>query len=192
MCRCIVRTVCTQPARTRRFDQSARPRHGRYRPRGGAPANLDAPGQIDWLARGTYNLLMAAAAEDVRRVVYLSSLDLMTAYDADFAVDERWRPLPQPQPPTLTTYWASRCAEFTREHKLSVAVLRLAEVTESDERIPSAAWVDLRDVAQAVNLALTADIDQWAVYHIASAAAGPRFSIGKAQSELGYAPQFNG
>lgn len=158
-----------------------------------APQTSDAPAQIDYMTRCTYNLLTAAVAEGVRRIVYLSSLDLMTPYDANFLVDERWRPLPAPQPPSLTTYLGeSVCREFAREHKLDVAVLRLAQVTLSDERIPSAPWVDVRDVAQAVNLALTADIEQWGVYHIASASAGPRFNIGKAQTELGFAPQFNG
>lgn len=162
-----------------------------------APADLDAPGQIDWMTRCTYNLLMAATAEGVRRVVYLSSLDLMADHDANFRVDERWRPLPKPQPPSLTTYLGeSICREFAREHKLDVAVLRLAQVTDqvtdADQRIPGAAWVDLRDVAQAVNLALSARIEQWAVYHIASTAAGPRFGIARAQNELGFSPQFNG
>ena len=58
--------------------------------------------QIDYLTRCTYNLLMAAAAEGVSKVVYLSSLDLMTDYDKNYIVDERWRPLPRPEPPTLS------------------------------------------------------------------------------------------
>lgn len=153
----------------------------------------DATDQIDYMTRCTYNLLMAAVTEGVRRVVYLSSLDLMTPYDVNYRVDERWRPLPSPQPPSLTAHLGeSVCREFAREHKLDVAVLRLAQVTQADNHIPSAPWVDVRDVAQAVNLALTAQIEQWGVYHIASSAAGPRFSIDKAQTELGFAPQFNG
>ncbi len=158
-----------------------------------APLEMDAPDQIDWMTRGTYNLLHAAAEEGVKRVVYLSSLDLMTPYDENFGVDERWRPLPQPQPPTLTTYLGeSVCREFAREHKLTVTVLRLAQVTEVDRPAPSSLWVDVRDVAQAVNAALSADVDRWSIYHIASTAAGPRFTIAKAQTELGFAPHFNG
>lgn len=157
-----------------------------------APVGLDAPEQIDWMTRGTYNLLHAAAVEGVGRIVYLSSLDLMTPYDENYRVDERWRPLPQPEPPTLTTYLGeSVCREFAREHKLKVVVLRLANVVDGDE--PQVApWVDVRDVAQAVQKALTADLDQWSIYHIASTAAAPRFGIGKAQTELGFDPQVNG
>jgi uronate dehydrogenase len=148
--------------------------------------------QIDWMTRGTYNLLHAAAAEGVKRIIYLSSLDLMTPYDENYIVDERWRPLPQPEPPTLTTYLGeSVCREFAREHKLTVVVLRLAEVTDIALRLPADPWVDIGDAAQAIHLALTADIDQWTVYHIASTDAAPRFPISKAQSELGFDPQFN-
>lgn len=157
-----------------------------------APEGMDPPAQIDWMTRGTYNLLHAAAAEGVGQVIYLSSLALMTPYDENFRVDERWRPLPQPQPPTLTTYLGeSICREFAREHKLTVVVLRLANVVIADEE-RVAPWVDVRDAAQAIQKALTADVDRWSIYHIASASAAPRFSISKAQTELGFEPQVNG
>jgi nucleoside-diphosphate-sugar epimerase len=156
------------------------------------PLDMDASAQIDWTTRGIYNLLHAAAAEGVGRIVYLSSLALMMPYDENFLVDERWRPLPQPQPPTLTTYLGeSVCREFAREHKLTVVVLRLAHVVHEDDP-PVAPWIDVRDVAQAIQKALTADLDRWSIYHIASTAADPRFSIAKAQTELGFAPQVNG
>ena len=50
--------------------------------------------QIDTLTRGTYNLLWAAAEQKVPRVVFLSTLELMTPYDPAFTVSESWRPLP--------------------------------------------------------------------------------------------------
>jgi uronate dehydrogenase len=147
--------------------------------------------QIDWMTRGTYNLLHAAAAEGVKRIIYLSSLDLMTPYDENYIVDERWRPLPQPEPPTLATYLGeSVCREFAREHKLKVVVLRLAHVADGDEsRV--APWVDVRDVAQAIQKALTADTDLWSIYHIEAASRGARFESAKARIELDFHPQFN-
>src|SRR5579872_97338 len=48
--------------------------------------------QLDYLACATHNLLWAAFEEHVPRLVFLSSLDLMTAYDPDFTVSESWRP----------------------------------------------------------------------------------------------------
>jgi nucleoside-diphosphate-sugar epimerase len=48
--------------------------------------------QLDYLTRGTYNLLWAATAEGVRRVVYLSTLEVMSRYYESFIVNERWRP----------------------------------------------------------------------------------------------------
>ena len=50
--------------------------------------------QIDYLTRRTYNLLLAAANAGVRKVVYLSTLEIMTAYDSEFLVNETWRPRP--------------------------------------------------------------------------------------------------
>lgn len=86
----------------------------------------DAGAQIDQSTRCTYNLLMAAAAEGVKRVVYLSTLELMAAYDG-YLYDTRWRPQPTIAPPTLTKFLGeSTCKEFAREGKVAVTVLRLA------------------------------------------------------------------
>ena len=62
------------------------------------PAETDTGAQIDQSTRCTYNLLLAAAAEGVKRVVYLSTLELMAAYDG-FLYDTRWRPQPTTAPP---------------------------------------------------------------------------------------------
>jgi nucleoside-diphosphate-sugar epimerase len=151
--------------------------------------------QIDYLTRCTYNLLMAATAEGVSKVVYLSSLDLMTDYDKNYIVDERWRPLPRPEPPTLSKYLGeSTCKEFAREGKLNVVILRLGQTMRvEDGQKPSASvWVDERDVAQAICKALTTDTTEWAIYHVEVDAPHARFSIAKAKSELGFQPHYNG
>lgn len=149
---------------------------------------------LDFMTRCTYNLLTAAAQEGVARVVYLSSLALMADYDPAYLVDERWRPRPRPEPPTLTTYLGeSVCREFAREHKLSVAVLRLAPVTGLDEdAAPAADAIDGRHVADAVSRALTVQAGPWSIYHIAAGAADSPYSIEKARNELGFEPQHSG
>lgn len=150
--------------------------------------------QIDYMTRCTYNLLTAAAEEGVSRVIYLSSLDLMGSYDENYLVDERWRPLPQPQPPTLTTYLGeSVCREFAREHKLSITVLRLAPVTglEESEGAPASAWINVHDVAAAITRALATGSGPWSIYHIAADTPQSRFVIDKARDELGFTPQYN-
>ena len=135
--------------------------------------------QIDYATRCTYNLLTAAAAEGVSKVVFLSSLELMAAYDEHYLVDEHWRPLPQPEPPTLTQYLGELvCREFAREHLLNVAVLRLGQM-------------DGRDVAQAISAVLAGDMSNWAIYHIAPDSLQMRFSTVKAQQELGFQPRFS-
>jgi len=148
--------------------------------------------QIDYLTRCTYNLCAAAVAEGVRRVVLLSTLDVMTAYDEQFTVTERWRPKPTAAAPILAKHLAEfTCREFAREHKLDVAVLRLGRVVQADKVVSQPfdpLWVAEADVAQAVERTLTVNTGRWGVFHIGSDAAAARFSVTKAKSGLGYAP----
>ena len=62
-----------------------------------AAESLENEGAVEYIDANTrrlYNLLMAAYQEGVTRVVYLSTLDLMTAYGSEYVVTERWRPRP--------------------------------------------------------------------------------------------------
>ncbi len=113
----------------------------------------DVSTQIDTATRCTYNLLMAATEEGVPRIVLLSALELMADYPDHYRVDERWRPLPRTQPPTLSAHLAEQISrEFAREGKLAVTILRLGDVpTET--------------VAAAVHGALT-NASAWSIAHI--------------------------
>jgi len=150
--------------------------------------------QIDYLTRCTYNLYLAAAAEGVKRIVFLSTLALMTGYEPTYTVGERWRPLPTTDTPVLTKHlgeFVSR--EFAREHKLEVVVLRLGKVVRHEQVAGQPfdpLWVDEQDVAQAVNRALTAETGLWSIFHIQSAAPQARFSIATAKRILNYAPAY--
>ena len=62
------------------------------------PSGAGEQEQLDHLTRKTYNLLRAAVDAGVDRVLFLSTLELMTGYDEDFLVSERWRPLSTTQP----------------------------------------------------------------------------------------------
>jgi nucleoside-diphosphate-sugar epimerase len=158
---------------------------------------------IDYRTRCTYNLLGSAVKEDVRPVVYLSSLRMMGGYDKSFQVDEDWRPLPTPASDGLPTYLGEfTCREFAREGKLNVIVLRLGNVASAErlgEEASNSAWVDPRDVAQAVSRALTklladkaAIAGHWSVFHVLSHSSCARFPIRRAQRILGYRPDFGG
>jgi hypothetical protein len=158
---------------------------------------------IDYRTRCTYNLLQAAVKAGVQSVVYLSSLRMMDGYDKSFQVDEDWRPLPTLASDGLSDYLGEfTCREFAREGKLNVIVLRLGNVASAEalgEEASNSAWVDPRDVAQAVSCALakllvdwTAIGGHWAVFHVLSHSPSSRFPIRKARRILGYRPDFGG
>jgi uronate dehydrogenase len=148
--------------------------------------------QLDYLTRKTYNLLLAAAAEGVERVVYLSTLELMSQYDEAFIVTERWRPRPTTAPALLARHLGeSVCREFAREHKLKVVVLRLGQVVQAEavaQEPFNPTWVDERDVIHAVVQALTTDIKNWSVFHIQAGSPRARFPVNNAKRALGYNP----
>ncbi len=159
--------------------------------------------QMDGAARGTYNLVRAAIEHKVRRLVFLSTLDLMTAYDPSFTVSESWSPSPPAEGAALAKHLGEfTCREFAREGKISIVVLRLGKVIRSAEvagKPFDPLWVDERDVAQAVTAALNLKMEDtiyssanWSVFHIASDSPRARFSVEKAKSGLGYKPRFNG
>ncbi len=152
--------------------------------------------RIDYLTRCTYNLCMAAAAEGVKRLVYLNTLDVMTAYDPNYLVAESWRPQPTTNASLLGKHLGeATCREFAREVKLEVVSLRLGEVVQHDKSgstESNAMWLDARDAVQAVELALTAELPRrWSVFHIQHKADDARFSIRLAEQQLNFVPQYN-
>ena len=157
-------------------------------------SQVDEAGRIDACTRGTYNLLTAAAEEGVRRMIYLSSLDMMTAYDADFEVTEDWRPLPRSGSGGLAEYLGEyTCREFAREGKLQIVVLRLGRLAQPEEKAPDPLAIGPRDVLEAVSLALAAlfenprsKLGPWSVFHIGPDGRQARFSIANARRVLGY------
>ena len=160
-----------------------------------------SPGeQIDGLVRATYNLLTAAAAEGVRRVVHVSSLAALRGYDEAFAVTEDWQPRPGDDATALAEYLAEYTSrEFARQRQLEVVALRIGKVVRAESIAGQPfdpLWVDERDVVQAVSLALRMSkltsprgTDGWTVLHILSDSTRARFSVDKARQLLGYQPQ---
>lgn len=151
---------------------------------------------IDYLTRCTYNLCTAAAAEGVKRLVYLNTLDVMAAYAPDYLVSEVWRPRPTPAAPLLAKHLGeATCREFAREFQLEVVSLRLGHVTAPTEKSDAetySLWLDAHDAVQAVELALTKPLSRrWSVFHIQHKADNARFPIAHAEQELGFAPQYN-
>jgi nucleoside-diphosphate-sugar epimerase len=148
--------------------------------------------RIDSLTRCTYNLCRAAVDEGVRRLIFLSTLDLMAQYDPGYLVTERWRPRPTPAAPLLGKHLGELvCREFAREHKLNVAVLRLGTVVQNAEAgsaTGDASRVAQGDVLQAVRQALITDTGRWAVLHIQHESPAARYPIATAKRLLGFTP----
>ena len=82
---------------------------------------------LDVATRGCYNLLCAATAAEVRRVIVVSCLDVFAPYGEDIVVDENFRPRPNLSPtqlgPHLTEFLTR---EFAHTHGgLNVTVARV-------------------------------------------------------------------
>ena len=167
-------------------------------------AETSASGQLDASMRCTYNLLQAASAQGVSRVVYLSSLSIMGRYGEDHAVTESWRPAPDAEPPELAYHLGEHvCREFAREHQIAVVCLRLGELAW-DGAAPSTSALYPDDAAHAVTRALdwkadeadilrfwngTFDPTGWDIFHIQSEVPNQRYLITEARKRLGYSPK---
>lgn len=167
---------------------------------GHVDADASASDQLDEAMRCTYNLLWAASEAGVGRFVYLSSLGIMEQYPEDYAVTEKWRPVPDVSPAMLGYHLGEFvCREYAREGKITVACLRLGDVGGS-----GTSALQLEDAVQAVEKALTADFgvgpvgnrnagpiappSYWNVFHIQSSVANARYLTTAAQNVIGFEP----
>lgn len=154
------------------------------------PLPDEAPGSyLDYATRLTYNLLLAAHGQGVKRVVLVSSLALMTTYDDTLDVTERWRPRPGTTADVMGKYLAEHVTrEFAREGKLTAVTLRVGHLVHP-RRIPENTvdplWLRTDDFAATVRRALLADLPAWSVYHVQSRFPGARFDTGDAEKSLG-------
>lgn len=152
---------------------------------------------IDYHTRRTYNLLWAGADAGVERVVHLSTLQLMAAYEENLVVTENWKTLPHAGDVTMLCAHLSEtvCKEFARDRKLRVVNLRLGwpivddaasasdNVADGSEIADSA--LTAADLGTAVGAALTADIPQWQTLHVQSAVPNQRYTTARASRMLG-------
>ena len=158
--------------------------------------------QLDAAMRCTYNLLTAAADEGVPRLVYLSSLSVMSGHAEDHTVSERWRPMPGTDVSALCYHFGEYvCREFGRAAQVDVVCLRLGDLVADGGTADSTSALYQRDAVQAVEKALalgdaeTEPVYQepvirptWSVFHIQSAVPNARYTTSSAAEFLGYAP----
>ena len=150
--------------------------------------------EIDYQTRCTYNLMMAAAAADVKHFIYASTLRLFEQHSADWTVSENWRPRPAVDSFVLAKHLGEfTCREFARERKLQVTCLRLgvlitAEAAAAAE-FNNAMWLEMNDAVTAFQGALDAP-SRWGIFHIQSEFPGSRFAVDNAKGHLKFNPQF--
>jgi nucleoside-diphosphate-sugar epimerase len=163
---------------------------GAYRPGLGDQEALDLAG------RRTNDLYLAAQAAGVERVVYLSTLELLRHYPERYRLGEQWQTHPPADLRPLCLYLGELVTyEFAHAHAFDATSLRLGTVIREEDATatePDPSWVDPRDVAQAVEAALTSKRRRWGNYrvlHIAADFPNPRFSIELARRFLDYEPQ---
>ena len=158
---------------------------------------VDMSAQLDGGTRCVYNLLWAAVEERVPRLVFLSDLSVVDAYDEDYAVTERWRPVPSTKPDILCFHLGEFiCREFARERRIEAVCLRLGSLTPDDKAPASSSTLYESDAVQAVRLALTADISEgyagsrsyFGLFHVQSTVPGQRFLTIAAETTLGLDP----
>lgn len=118
---------------------------------------------LDWVSRSTYVLTTTACSKGVRRIVLLSTLDLMRSYDERFIVTKDWQPRPRASAQALAPHMAELVGrEVARTGKIEVVALRLGDVGVE---------VSEEEVAQAVADAFDSELGaqyHWAVQHVAS------------------------
>ena len=161
----------------------------------------EEPAILDWCTRDTYALVAAAIEAGSRRFVYCGSLvELFDRYPEERYISELHQPLPPAGGRALASYLGELVVrEFAREHPITATCLRLGALEHEDNasRPPDESWLDPRDAARAVRLALGRDRgdelswgQRWALYHICSLPPNPRFLLDKARA-LGFEPQHN-
>ena len=148
---------------------------------------------IDYQTRCTYNLLMAASEEGVKRFIYASTLRLFEQHGEDWTVAESWRPRPSVDSFVLSKHLGEfTCREFAREGKINVTCLRLGNLVTAEAaatRELDAMWLEMNDAVAAFRGALTSP-SRWDIYHIQSEFPGARFSVRTARAEIEFNPQF--
>lgn len=145
---------------------------------------------LDFHTRGTYNLMQAAVAAGVRRVVCAGTLALMENYPEDWVVTEGWRPEPQADAYQIARYSEELILrEFSREHNITVICLRLGKVVRTGdvrEQPFDSMWLEMGDAVHAFRRTVSSDYQhrwesrRWWVFHILSDAPQARFILKEA------------
>lgn len=170
-----------------------------------APLSLplhDEQEALDIATRGTYVLANAAVEAGVRRFVLGSSLALFDRLPAEWAINEYWRPRPEPHPAHLGPWLAELSLRECVRDVPSIAAtwLRFGEIVDNEESasLPyDPRWLHLDDAVHGACRALMLDPGHhhgragWRVFHICAPNRNARIRLTEAcRQMLGYEPTY--
>lgn len=147
---------------------------------------------------GTFNLLETAARNNVKKVVYGSSVCAVGFRATPRLIMETDKCEPSDGMYGYSKYLSEQICEcYAATRGMKIIALRTAMVVPQHKVIAPANplarhWlgaVHIDDVVQAFRLAIDNDATGYGVYHVASGNPASKFDITKARAELGYRPQ---
>ena len=181
----------------------------------GWPDGLREGELLDTCAQGTFELMRAAVAARVPRVVLASTLEMFEAYPPGWAVHEGWRPRPSTDLRELGPYVAELSVREVAKAgwPLSAVCVRLGRVVDEREVAAGTAdarWLHVEDAVEAVRRALryrpeggtgeapdvsdgargwAASAHGWFVIHIPGGTRARFPLVAAGQASFGYRPQ---
>jgi nucleoside-diphosphate-sugar epimerase len=148
---------------------------------------------------GTYNILEAALKNNIKKVVFLSSVCAVGFRDHSLPVreDEKCNP-------TQGMYGFSKmageelCKYYSERYDMRVLCVRPAIVIPQHEfiappkgAVPWISFVDIEDVLQEISLALENETIKYGIFHAAPDSKFSTFDVSIAKKVLGYKPKHN-
>jgi nucleoside-diphosphate-sugar epimerase len=141
---------------------------------------------LDHATRGSYQLAKRAGEVGASRFILASTLDLFSPLWAEYRVDEKWRPRPQPHLDQLCAYLAEVAArEVARVNNVPTLCLRLGEVVDGAAVAGQAydpRWLHREDAVAALLRSLEVEGEGWQIYHIGAAGAHAVAPVARAGS----------
>ena len=149
---------------------------------------------------GTFNVLEAAARNNVRKVVYASSVCAVGFRGTPKLIMETDHCEPSDGMYGYSKYLSERLCEcYAKKHGINIICLRTAMIVPQHKLVlPSnpfaSRWigvVHIEDVIEAYRLAVESESIRFDVFHIAAESPYSKFDITRAKNILGYRPKHN-
>lgn len=148
--------------------------------------------EVDWKrltaanVDGAINLLEAAKAAGVGRVVFASSMHVLGMHPRHDAIDEASPVAPDTRYGATKAFGEAACRLFAERDGMSVTVLRIGHVVASIDRAPPARGITANDFAALVRLALDQRQPGFRIFHAVAPHPDQRVTDGRLEREHGF------